>query len=118
MILSFCALNERTEGFRVVFSKTPRNFRQMLVRMLSLFGRQAVNPVEVVVPNPDHDQIRKSALTQHHLNLSGEISSADYSLPQTFVRFFRGNPCPGAIVFLRDERRDSLHSLIKAKDAL
>jgi hypothetical protein len=64
MVFGLCAIDQRPQAFGVVSSEMARDFCQMLVWVRSLFGREAVDSVEVVVSDPDHDQIRKSALAQ------------------------------------------------------
>src|SRR5439155_12459474 len=107
---SFCALDQRLQRFGVVFSKLRSYFCQAPFRMRTFGCGKSFRPVEIIVSNPNEDQIRKSFLAQNLTRLSSKIACSDNSSTDAFADRSGRDESPGAIVFCSDYRRKSFQS--------
>ena len=85
--------------------------------MLALGRRKPFHPVDIVVSDPDHDQVRQSVLSYNSTRLPGEIARPDDFSAQSFLRAAGRNQSSSAAVFCRHQRNELLQSFVDAEDA-
>src|SRR5690242_5736691 len=72
MVLTFCPVDEALKRFSVIRSYLCSYRFQALLRMLTFFRGKAMDPVQIIVPNPNHDQVWKPRSTQNVIYLAGQ----------------------------------------------
>jgi hypothetical protein len=81
--------NQPMDLSREIFSETPAELMQTVLRLLKLRGNAPPRPINVVVSDRDQRQIGKTFHRQQVANLPGEIArpknSSEKILPLTFM---------------------------------
>ena len=78
--------------------------------MRALGWRETFRPVEIVVSNPNQDQIRKCSVAENLARLSRKIACSDNSSTDAFAGWSGRDKGASAIVFCSDQRRKSFQS--------
>jgi hypothetical protein len=117
VVLCFHPINQLLKRLGVVLSKLRCDLLQAFFRVRALGRRKSLHPVEVVMSNPNQDQIWKSLLAQDLKRLSREIARPDDPSANAFARSGRSNERPGTIVFRSNEWRESLQPFVHTPNA-